>query len=313
VAGNSSCVLTVVFAPTQNGPLTGTLTLTTAFQQLTAQLSGIGVGTPVLTLTPNSIRFGSENLQQASAPQIVLVSNTGNAPDTITGVTTQSATPGTIDYRATTNCGVLAPGITCTITVTFAPSVGGPDDGTLLVAASVPSTGVTASLYGYGNTLAWAGGQAPTATVPAGQTATYALQLQVVGYAGAVQVQCAGLPAGAECGFAVPPQVSQSGYASVEFTVATGPDVVSAQRRFGQRLVLALCLPWLLLPMFRLRVALPTLLACFGFVCLGLLGGCGSPAASSAAARTPPGSYTFTVTASGGGMVSSIPVELVVE
>ncbi len=232
VAGNSECAIAVTFVPTQNGARTGTLTVVTPFQTVTSGLSGTGVGTPVLVLTPGSLDFGYEDLQQTSAAQTMTVTNMGTAADTVTSVTTTDVTPGTNDYAVTTNCGVLAAGGSCTVAVTFTPSVSGPDAGTLTVAASGLGTSVTAELTGAGNTLGWAAGQAPVAAVPQGQTASYALWLQDVGFAGTVSVSCTGLPAGATCaGPQGLPLTAQSGMVSVWVTVATGPDVRAGLRR----------------------------------------------------------------------------------
>ena len=309
LAGNSSCTLAITFAPTQAGSRTGALTVLTGFQTLTAALNGIGVGTPMLTLTPPSLSFGPENLQQPSAPQTITVTNTGNAADTVTGVTTMTATAGTTDYSVTTNCAVLAPGASCAIALTFAPSVAGPDDGTLTVTASPaaggPGTSVNAALTGSGNSLAWVAGQAPAATVPAGQTATYALQLQVLGYAGQVTMACSGLPAGAAC--QLQPATVFSGMGSVMFTVSTGPDVTAALHDTAARCLLAwlpcLFLPGLALPLSRRRrISIALLL-------LLVSAGCGSSASLAPAPgqKVAPGTYTFTLTASGGGMSTLAP------
>jgi hypothetical protein len=90
---------------------------------------------------------------------------------------------------------------------------------------------------------------------------------------------------------------------SVMFSVATGPDVV-AGRALGRGLgmVLGFCLPVLFVR--RRRWA--------AIVMVALLAGCGG-SQMTAASRTAVGSYTFTVTATGGGMSSSMPVVLVVE
>jgi hypothetical protein len=304
VAGDSSCTLGVTFLPTQAGTRTGTVTLLTGFQTLTAQLSGTGVGTPLLTLTPPTLSFGAENVGQTSAAQSMTLTNSGNGPDTITSITTSTATPGTVDYPVSSNCGTLVPGASCTITVAFRPGVAGEDDGTLNIAASVAGSAVTAQLTGSGNSLAWMSGQSPSATVPAGQTASYALQLQVVGYTGAVATACTGLPVGATCVWQ-PTTMVQEGQGSVMFSVSTGPDAVAALG--GWRIALALCLPWIALPLRRKKAWL--LLAASL-----LLAGCGAASSRSPGGATvAPGTYTFTVTASGGGMTSALPVTLVVE
>jgi hypothetical protein len=66
--------------------------------------------------------------------------------------------------------------------------------------------------------------------------------------------------------------------------------------------VLGLCLPVLFVRRRRWAAV----------VMLALLAGCGG-SQMTVAPRTAPGSYTFTVTAAGGGMSSSMPVVLVVE
>lgn len=307
VAGNSSCSLSVTFSPTQQGMRTGSVTLTTGEQTVVAQLSGTGVGTPALTLTPPSLNFGPQNLQQPSAPQTMVLTNTGNGSDTITAITTGTATAGTTDYSVSSDCMTLTPGASCTISITFAPSVAGEDDGTLTVSASAPGSSINAALYGSGNALAWTAGQSPSATVPAGQTASYALQLQVVGYQGLVSMSCSGLPAGASCswGQMTPTNVS-TGLNSVMVTVATGPDVAASGR--SRWLALALCCPLLALPFARRRRWMVALLACAALLC-----GCGAGAQHAPAGTLQAGTYTFTVTASGGGLSSSLPCVLVVD
>jgi hypothetical protein len=304
VAGNSSCGVSVKFLPTQTGVRTGLLTAETGPQTLTAQLSGTGTGTSALTLTPATLNFGPENLQQTSAAQTMTLTNTGATSNTVTSITTQTATLGTADYAVSSNCGVLAVGANCTITVTFTPSVAGPDAGTLTVAAANPGSGVTAALSGSGNTLSWTPGQAPSAKVPAGEMATYAVELRIDGYSGVVALSCGGLPAGAVCQLPQNVTAVQSMQAqSVMFSVATGPDVVAGkQMGKGLGMVLGLCLPVLFVRRRRWAAV----------VMLALLAGCGG-SQMTVAPRTAPGSYTFTVTAAGGGMSSSMPVVLVVE
>jgi hypothetical protein len=312
VAGNSNCGVSVKFLPTQTGSRTGTLTVQTGSQTLTAQLSGTGTGTSALTLTPATLNFGPENLQQTSLPQTMTLTNTGASANVVTSITTATATLGTADYAATSNCGTLAVGANCTISVTFTPSVAGPDAGTLTVTAANPGTGLTAALGGSGNTLSWTPGQTPSAAVPSGEMATYAVQLRIDGYGGTVALSCSGLPAGAVCHLPQNVTAVESMQAqSVMFSVATGPDVVASRDRGRERgrdwgrdwgIVLGFCLPVLF--MRRRRWA--------ALVMVALLAGCGSaPVATTP--RTAAGSYTFTVTASGGGMSSVLPVVLVVE
>jgi len=190
--------------------------------------------------------------------------------------------------------------------------VAGPDDGTLTVTASQPGTSVNAALSGSGNAFAWMAGQTPTATVPSGQTATYALQLQVVGYTGNIATACSGLPVGASCAWGQPTlQATGSGPSVVMFTVATGPDLAASNRHMrSEKLAVALCLGLFTLPLARRR-RLPLLLV-LAAITLGI-SSCGGSASSVSTQPTPPGTYTFTVTASGGGITSTLPVTLIVQ
>ena len=57
IAASSACQLTVTFAPTQTGPASGTLTLTTSSGAQTVALTGTGAAPPSDTLTPASLSF----------------------------------------------------------------------------------------------------------------------------------------------------------------------------------------------------------------------------------------------------------------
>jgi hypothetical protein len=154
------------------------------------------------------------------------------------------------------------------------------------------------------------------AAVPAGQTASYALWLQDVGFAGTVEVSCSGLPAGAKCsgpqGLVLTPG---SGIVSVWVTVATGPDLTARARqdnssevRWGW-VVLLLPLPWRRWWWTRRgerqrRRILKKRLIVTGMlmgICLatgGGVAGCGSNS-GAVGATVAPGTYTFTITAAG--------------
>jgi hypothetical protein len=78
---------------------------------------------PAITVTPSSVGFGATALGASTAPQTVTVQNTGTVPMQL-GVHLRASYPGETpsDFPETTNCGSsLAPGASCTITVSFAP------------------------------------------------------------------------------------------------------------------------------------------------------------------------------------------------
>ncbi|HET9173126.1 MAG TPA: discoidin domain-containing protein [Actinospica sp.] len=115
--------------------------------------------TPVLTSFPNpvqagsltasttSLSFGDVNSGSKSAAQAVTINNPGSSAASVSsiGVTGQ--------YTQTNNCGSsIAAGGSCTVNVTFAPTSGGPQTGTLSVATSAPGSPLTVALSGTGVT-----------------------------------------------------------------------------------------------------------------------------------------------------------------
>jgi hypothetical protein len=99
------------------------------------------------TAAPSSLTFGSQAVGTASAPQQLLITNTGS------GVLQISSLAITGDFTESDTCSgqSLAPGNTCDINVTFAPTVIGTDTGTLTIYANVPNGGqLTVPLSGTG-------------------------------------------------------------------------------------------------------------------------------------------------------------------
>ncbi|HTJ67515.1 MAG TPA: discoidin domain-containing protein [Actinospica sp.] len=115
--------------------------------------------TPVLTAYPapvqagalkastTSLSFGDVASGGKSSAQSVTISNPGSSAASVTsiGVTGQ--------YSQTNTCGSsIAAGGSCTVSVTFAPTGGGPQTGTLSVATSAPGSPLTVALSGTGVT-----------------------------------------------------------------------------------------------------------------------------------------------------------------
>jgi Abnormal spindle-like microcephaly-assoc'd, ASPM-SPD-2-Hydin len=82
----------------------------------------------VAKVAPSSLSFGNETVHTQSTAQSVQLTNTTSTSLTITGVTIDG------DFHQTNNCpSTLAPELSCTINVTFTPSVSGSRTGTLTV------------------------------------------------------------------------------------------------------------------------------------------------------------------------------------
>jgi hypothetical protein len=110
-------------------------------------LVSVTVDGPLITLDPDALDFNQVEVGTNSAAQSIEVSNTGNAD----GLTISGATIDSADFEiVSSGCesANLAQGETCTIEITFTPTVDGNLAGTLTVGSSVGTA--TAALTGEG-------------------------------------------------------------------------------------------------------------------------------------------------------------------
>ncbi len=98
------------------------------------------------TLSPTSLSFGSQAVGYTSAPQTITVTDTGSAALTVARV---AASPGWIETDSCVGA-TLAPGASCTIQVSFAPSSATAQNGTLQVYGNTLGGYVSATLSGTG-------------------------------------------------------------------------------------------------------------------------------------------------------------------
>lgn len=128
VAVGESCAITVRFSPTNNSAYSGSLVVVTGAGAKTAALIGQGLQATGIA-NPSSLNFAATQVAQTAVTQAVTVSNTGNTPLNITGV---SISTGATDFAQSNNCGsTLANGSSCTVYVAFTPSATGTRTGTL--------------------------------------------------------------------------------------------------------------------------------------------------------------------------------------
>ena len=149
-----TCTISVTFKPATIGSKTATLTVVDAAGTQTIALSGLGA-TASVTLnpaSPMSIAFPTQQLGTTSAASVATLTNTGAGPITVTGVTITGLNA--TSYAQTNNCPVgpatLAAGAICTVSMTFAPTITGPNSATLNVATSAGTK--TAGMSGSGQT-----------------------------------------------------------------------------------------------------------------------------------------------------------------
>jgi Abnormal spindle-like microcephaly-assoc'd, ASPM-SPD-2-Hydin len=109
----------------------------------TAKLSVIG--SPNTDLSVPNISFGAQNVGTVSAEQDITLSNTGTAELRITGIAV------TAPFAETDQCASnLAAGATCTINVTFAPTIEGDFAGSLSITDNAKDSPQSVALSGSG-------------------------------------------------------------------------------------------------------------------------------------------------------------------
>jgi hypothetical protein len=153
--------------------------------------------------------------------------------------------------------------------------------------------------------LALAAGASSTATVQAGQTATYSLVLNSTNYAGTVTFTCAGAPAGYTCTVPTPATLTTAtATTAVTISVQT-PGTVTALPS-GQRLRIALAFGVLMLPLALMRKRRGWM-AIVAVVGLCAASGCGSRLGSSGGggSSTTPVTSTLTISAAGTGLTTA--------
>jgi hypothetical protein len=150
MAANSVCQIELGFAPTQDGPASGLLTLTDGAGTQTVELNGTGIAPPTDILTPASLSFPSTPEGQLSAAENVTLTNSGGLPLTSIFISASA------EFQVSSTCGTqLAGGAVCTISVIFAPYQVGAVAGTLTMmdalrtqAVTLSGTGLSPAVFG---------------------------------------------------------------------------------------------------------------------------------------------------------------------
>lgn len=148
--GQARCFISVTFTPTASGPRTAQLSVSDDRDPLplTLPLSGVGkpVG-PIATLSATSLSFGVVPDGSKKNAELQLT-NTGDQPLSIVAIATSA------EFSATNNCGSsVVAGASCTFTVTFAPTFGGTQTGSLTITDNAPGSPPIVSLTGIGENI----------------------------------------------------------------------------------------------------------------------------------------------------------------
>jgi len=159
LAVGANCSIHGHFAPTVDGPLTATITITdnASPSPQTISVSGTG-GLPTASLSATSLSFGNVPVGGTSASQSVTLTNNGQAALDITSIVLGGADASSYDFA--NSCGsTLAAGANCLIHGHFAPTVDGLLTGTITITDNASGSPQTISVSGTGGL--------PTATLSA--------------------------------------------------------------------------------------------------------------------------------------------------
>ncbi len=146
---DTTAPFSVVWDTSQSSQSTHTLTAiatdAAGNSTVSAPVSVTVAQVPTLSISPTSLGFGTQILNTTSAAQTVTVTNTGAVSLTISGISTSG------DFAQTSNCGsTLAAGAVCTVSVTYTPTVRGPESGNLTISGNFVGAPSVVALTGTG-------------------------------------------------------------------------------------------------------------------------------------------------------------------
>ncbi len=120
-------------------------------------LSSSNAPAPQITLNPTSLSFGTQTTLTTSAAQTISVQNTGTSFLSLAGITMSG--PNASDFLLSNTCGSTVPsGATCTITVSFKPSVVAAESASIVISGNEAGSPVLAGVTGTGAVAITSGG-----------------------------------------------------------------------------------------------------------------------------------------------------------
>jgi 6-phosphogluconolactonase (cycloisomerase 2 family) len=219
-----SCSVSITFTPAAAGMRQAMLIVSdnAPGSPQSAALTGTGL-TPAsgITLAPASLTFASITQGTTSATQTISLTSSGNVPLNISSIVLSGPNPS--DFTITPNgCTKLNVASACTINVTFTPLAAGGRSATISISDDAPGSPQSIALNGNATAAFMVSptqSGSMTATVTAGQTAQYNLQITPgPSYSGTISMTCTGAPTGASCQVS-PSMVPVSGGAAAPFMV----------------------------------------------------------------------------------------------
>jgi hypothetical protein len=316
----TSCTISIAFAPQATGVITGSVNVNDSNNNpVSASLTGTAYSIgPVLGVSQTSLSFGTPFVGTSVIPQIVTLTNTGDAPVVLTGVAAGTG------FAFLNTCGSsLQPGASCEIGVFLDTSTTGTKAASLTITDNAPNSPQTVALSGTVSSVSVtpASGSSTSATLTHGGTATYNISVAPIsGFTGTLAVACNNAPSSVTC-TPSSTNITLAGSTPVNVTLTVKQTATASvlQKKSifqGGSAALAICaLIWIFPFSKRRRVSWFAFLFVgtlfIGFGCVG----CGGGSSSQTTTTTPTSqNYTLnaTFTAQNGGSVQ-IPLTLTVQ
>ena len=285
-------------------------------------LNATGNNAPAAVLSTAAMEFGNTTVGRTSSAQTVTLTYPGATALSISSIANSGAQ--SADFSQTNTCGTsLTAGASCTITITFTPQSIGARTASIQITDNAPNSPQIVSLGGTGTAPPSIGFTVPSggsnsATVAAGQAASYSLSIGGAGMSGSATLTCTGAPQGATCSVS-PVTVSGTSASSVGVSVSTTSRTTASVSsrgmiRFGE-VWAALLLGLALVPAAR-RKSLSSGLYLGALVAsLLLISSCGgsSSGPKTNPNGTPAGTYKLTVTATLNSTTEDVALQLIVQ
>jgi len=146
IAG-AMCSVSIVFSPSLIGQYSATLAVndSSSDSPQNVLLTGIGIG-PEVTFSNYNLVFTPQSVGTTSPSQSSVLTNSGTAALNIVGIASTLS-----DFTQTNNCAsTIAPGGSCTITITFSPTNAGVRSGAVQVSDNAPGSPQEIEMAGTG-------------------------------------------------------------------------------------------------------------------------------------------------------------------
>ena len=313
-----NCTITVTFTPTAAGSRPDIINIAddSANSPQTVALAGTGIAVQgTIQFSTSSLAFGNQAVGTTSTAKTITLTNSSSSNSlTISSITIANG------FKQTNNCPIgpatLAANASCTLQLTFAPTVAGNASGSLTVTGQAQNSPQSVTLTGTGTSAGASG--APDFTLTSSQqsitaastggTATFQVSAAPLnGFNQALSLTCTS-PTGATCSLS-PTSLAMDGTSVPSSTITitiSGSGNGNLPRsigelRHGGRPIFATILPFGMIGLVAVgrkrRVMFVLLLVLLGTVLFSV--NCGSQGSSAPAIA--PGSYQVTVTAASSG------------